>query len=173
MRLLLFGVVVGVWSVALVAWPDLPPRMPIHFDLAGYADGWTDTSVVAWFALPTFGTVLAVGFGWILPRWMVRLARANSPWLNVPNKALFMKLPVEARERAVQAPMVWLHAIACCVQVLIGWLVFGSARVADGRWDVLPSWPGFALLGVLLACALALAVAASRAVRREVSGPTS
>ncbi|MBL8753842.1 MAG: DUF1648 domain-containing protein [Planctomycetes bacterium] len=159
----------GVWVLAAMAWPDLPPRIPIHFDLAGYADGWTETGVLAWFALPALGTVLAAVFGWFLPRWMVRLARANSPWLNVPHKAKFMALPVEARDRAVRAPMAWLHAIAGCVQGLLGWLVCGSARVADGRWDVLPSWPGFAVLAVLLGCAVALAVSASRAVRREAS----
>jgi uncharacterized membrane protein len=172
-RWLLLVAMVSLWAMALSAWPGLPPRIPIHFDLAGYADGWADTSVVAWFALPALGTMLALVFGVLLPWWMVRLARSNSPWLNVPRKRQFMALPVEARVRAVQAPMRWLHALAVVVQALLGWLVFGSARVADGRWDVLPSWPVFTLLGVLLACAVALPVAATRAIGREVAGTNS
>jgi hypothetical protein len=168
MRALLAVLMGVVWALAAVAWPDLPPRIPIHFDLAGYADGWADTSVWAWFALPALGTLLGVVFGFLLPRWMLGMARTKSRWLNVPHKAAFLSLPVESRERVVRVPLGWLHAIACCVQGLLGWLVLGSARVADGRWDVLPSWPGFTMLAVLLGCALGLAIATSRAVQREV-----
>ncbi len=173
MRTLVVMAMVVVWAIAAVAWPDLPPRIPIHFDLAGVADGWTDTSLLAWFALPAFATGLGVVFGWLLPWWMLRLARANSPWLNVPRKQQFRALPLEARERAMQAVGVWLYAIATSMQMLCGWLLFGSARVADGRWDVLPSWPGFSLLAVIVGCAIALAFATSRSVRGEVARATS
>lgn len=157
-----------VWALAVAAWPGLPERMPCHFDFAGRPDRWTTTSGWAWFALPALGTALGILFGFMLPRWMVALARANSRWLNVPHKAQFAALPAEARERAIRAPLVWLRALACCVQGLLGWIVFGSARVADGRWQVLPSAPAFGMVGALLGCAVGLAVAGSRAVRREV-----
>lgn len=173
MRTLVVVTMVVVWVIGAVAWPDLPPRIPIHFDLAGVADGWTDTSRLAWFALPALATGLGVVFGWLLPWWMLRLARANSPWLNVPHKQQFRALPLEARERAMQAVVVWLYAIAASMQILFGWLLFGSARVADGRWDVLPSWPGFSLLAVIVGCAVTLAFATSSAIRREAASAAS
>ncbi len=168
MRVLLVLTIAGVWVLAIAAWPSLPDRIPIHFDIAGRADGWADKSAWWWFALPALATLVGALLGLLLPRWMLAMARTNSRWLNVPRKQQFMALPLDARERAIEAPMPWLLALACCVQVLIGWIVFGSARVAAGEWATLPPVSSFVAIGLVLACAVGLAVAGIRAVRREV-----
>lgn len=169
MPLLLLAAIVVPWAVAAIAWPELPPRIPMHFDAAGRPDGWVATSAWVWFSLPALGTVLGFGLGLLLPRWVIGMARANSPWLNVPNKRAFVQLPEAARVRAVIAPAKWLAVLALAIQMLLAWIVFGSARVASGTWDVLPPWPSYALLAAVLACAGCLALAGSRAVRREIA----
>ncbi len=158
----------GVWALALAAWPSLPERIPVHFDLHGRADGWVDRSPGWWFLLPALATAIGVLLGFALPRWMLAMARANSRWLNVPRKQQFMALPVDARERAIRAPMPWLLALACGVQLLIGWIVHGSARVATGAWATLPPLPSSLTIGTVLACTAGLTVAGLRAVRREL-----
>jgi uncharacterized membrane protein len=168
MRVVLVLSLLAVWALAAIAWPKLPARVPIHFDAAGRPDGWVERSAWWWFALPALATVLALLLGFALPRWMVAMARANSRWLNMPRKAEFMALPADARERAIRAPLAWLVLLACLLQVLVGWIVFGSARVATGAWATLPAPTSFVLIGAVLACAIGLAVAGSRAVRREV-----
>lgn len=169
LRLLLLAAIAAPWGIAAVAWPELPARIPMHFDAAGRPDGWGETSAWLWFSLPAFGTVLTLALGLGLPRWMAALARANSPWLNVPNKRAFAALPEAARVRAVVGPAKWLAVLALAIQSLLAWIVFGSARVASGAWDVLPPWPSYGLLAVVLACAGCLAVAGSRAVKREIA----
>jgi hypothetical protein len=168
LRIALLLALLAVWGIAIAEWPALPARVPIHFDLAGRADGWMAKSAWTWFALPLPGTVLGLGFGFLLPHWMVALARRNSRWLDMPRKAQFTALPAAARERAVRAPARWLLALACLLEVLLAFVILGSAEVARGDWDVLPTWPAFALVGALLACAAALGFDAARAVRREV-----
>lgn len=168
MRIVTLLAMLSVWVLAAVAWPELPERIPVHFDIGGRADRWVAKSAVWWFLLPALATAVGLLLALALPRWMVAMARSNSPWLGVPDKRRFAALPVEARERAIRTPLPWLHALATCVQVLIGWTVHGSARVATGAWQTLPSVPSFVLVGTLLACAGGLTVAGVRAVRREI-----
>jgi hypothetical protein len=52
--------------------------------------------------------------------------------------------------------------------VLLAWIQFGTAQVAAGTWAVLPPVASFALVGAILVAAVGLAVAGSRAVRREI-----
>jgi len=173
MRALLLLSMLAVWALAAAAWPQLPARVPIHFDLSGRPDGWAARSAWWWFLLPALATTIGAMMGWLLPRWMVAMARANSRWLNMPRKAEFMALPVAARERAVHAPLAWLSALVVGVQALTGWIVYGSARVAVGDWQALPPVVSFALVAALLACASGLGIAGARSVRREVERASS
>lgn len=172
MRLLLVLSMLAVWGLAAWLWPGLPERVPIHFDLAGNPDRWAAKSWWSWFALPALGTALGAGLGLFVPWWMVRLARANSPWLNVPWRERFRALPTEARVRAVQGPAPWFAALAICVQVLLGWIAYGSARVASGVWTALPPGPSFVGLLLVLGTAAAGAAMGAAAVRREIRRPS-
>jgi uncharacterized membrane protein len=169
MHILLIASLLLVWGLAVAAWPHLPATIPQHFDIEGRPDRWAATTWWRWFALPALGTSFGAALGFLLPRWMVALARRNSRWLNVPHKALFRALPVAARERAVLTPVPWLQALVSSLQVLLGYVVFASARVADGRWSALPPVPLFVLLAVMLACVVGLLRASFRAVRSEAA----
>jgi uncharacterized membrane protein len=161
--------IAAVWGIAIAAWPELPARVPIHFDALGRADGWVDKSAFAWFGLPALATVVGIVVGLLLPRWMVAMARANSKWLNVPRKTQFMALPVDARERAIRAPMMWLVAMVIGVEALFAWILYGSAEVAAGGWESLPPLPLHATLGAVVLCVVAMVTAGLRAVQREVA----
>ena len=160
---------VALWGLALGEWSELPQRVPVHFDAAGRPDAFAPKGVVAWFAVPVLGSGLGLLLGCVLPRFLLRAARRNSPFLNVPNKQRFRMLPVAARERAVAAPLPWLLAMAVVLQILFAWLVHGSARVAHGEWQVLPPGPTFVLVSAVVLLAIVLAVSGSRAVRRELA----
>lgn len=169
LRALVVLAMLANWWLAISAWPELPERIPMHYDLAGNPDRWADRSLLGWFGVPLLGTVLGVLLGLLLPRWTVGMAARNSPWLNVPNKRAFVRLSEPARVRAVQPMVLGLVRIALLVQLLLGYLVYGGARIATGAWQSLPSWPSFAVLAALLACVVHLAVAGHRAVRRETA----
>jgi Protein of unknown function (DUF1648) len=170
MHILLIAAMLLLWGLAAAAWPDLPERLPVHFDIFDRrVDRWAETTWWEWFHKPVLGTSIAAVLGFLLPRWMVALARRNSRWLKVPGMAQFAALPVAARERVVRASVPRLHAALSCWQGLLSYCVFGSARVADGRWGELPPVPLFALMALMLVCVVGLAIASARAVRREVA----
>ncbi|MFM1872837.1 MAG: hypothetical protein RL398_2259 [Planctomycetota bacterium] len=167
LRWTLVCAILAVWAVAIQAWPDLPARIPIHYDLAGNPDGWVDKGVLSWFGLPAVGTLLGGVVGLLLPVWTERMAAANSPYLNVPDKRRFAALSAAARVRAVAPMRPGLAVVGLAVQGLFFWIVYGGAAVAGGRWQTLPSWPTFVAVAVIVAAALGMTLASSRAVRRE------
>ncbi len=167
-RLALAAGIVAGWWLAAATWPELPARVPVHFDAAGHPDRWATKEPWSWFGLPALGSAIGLLLGVALPPWVRRLARRNAPYLSVPNRRAFAALPAAARERAVAAPMGWLVMLAATQQALFLWLVYGAGRVARGEWSVLPPAVTYGLVGLLLLQAAGLAVAGHRAVQREV-----
>ena len=161
--------VAALWALALAAWPDLPERIPTHFDVGGRPDAWSPRGFSSWFLLPTLATGMVALMGLGLPRWIVGMARRNSSLLNMPQKARFQALPEEARVRAVASTAKGLQRVALLVAALFGWILYGTNEVAHGRWQALPPTGLFAVVGLLVAQALWLVVSASRAVSREVA----
>jgi len=163
----LAAAIIGNLVIALVEWPTLPERIPVHFDAGGSPDGWAARSPWVWFGLPALATGLGGGLGLLLPLAIVRMARTNSPWLNVPSKATFVALPVDARERVALAAANWLVVLAIATQGVFVWIAIGSAKVARGEWRLLPPWPSYVLIAFVVLCAVAMAIGIHRAVRRE------
>ena len=167
LRILVVIALLGPWVAAAVAWPELPERFPIHFDLAGRPDGWADRSAFAWFALPALSSALGALVGLGLPWLVVLMARANSGWLNVPNRARFRELPEEARASAVAAPAAWLGVLAVELQLLFVWLLRGMHAVATGQRQTLSVVPLLVLIGLLVATVVAFVVHSHRAIDKE------
>lgn len=153
-----------IWWFALSAWPELPPRIPVHFNLFGEADGFAGRG--AWFFLPVLATVLVPLLGAILPRVSVRLAAANSPMLNVPDRRRFRALPLEDRVRAMGPVVILLRLIAIEIAALFFVLLLGTQRVATGAWPALPE-PWFWLgVGSIVLTAILGSLWSLLAVRR-------
>ncbi|MFO1077814.1 MAG: DUF1648 domain-containing protein [Planctomycetota bacterium] len=166
LRLVLGLLIAGQVALAIALWPELPERIPLHFDAAGWPDGFGAPDV-EWFVIPGLLALFGAGCGYGLPLLARHLARTNSGLLNVPDRERFRALPEEARVRAVAPLGPWLCAIACELQLLTAFLVDGTWRIATGRWQRLPPALLYGLLAVVLATAIGLAVANARAVRRE------
>lgn len=167
LRVLVVVALLAPWAAAAALWGELPELIPFHYDFAGRPDDWVERSLLTWFALPALASLLGAVIGLGLPRWVVRMARANSPWLNVPNRARFRELPEDARARAVAVPAGWLSVLAIELQAIFVWLLFGTHAVATSKWQSLSALPVLLLIGLLVATVVAFGVHSHRAVQRE------
>ncbi|MFN3240853.1 MAG: DUF1648 domain-containing protein [Planctomycetota bacterium] len=167
-RAFVVAALVGLWTYALVAWPDLPERIPTHFDLQGNADAWREPGFGSWFLLPTLATLLGGFTGLVLPPWVVGLARRNSSLLNVPQRERFRELPEPARVRAVASITRGVQWLALTLVAMFGWILFAMERMAHGDWQTMPPFGLFGMVGLVLVQSIWLAISSSRAVRREL-----
>ena len=117
---------------AAVLWPDLPARIPTHFDAVGQPDAWSETSVLFWFGLP----VLAIGLGGLMD-WSAQAIRRRpeSPLVNLPYKRQILALPAGQRSRVLgwQASAMCLSGVAVVASLaLVQAGIWRSAHGADG-----------------------------------------
>ena len=154
------------WRVT--AWSSqLPERFPIHFNFEGRPDGWS-TNHAVWFLLPAISLVLLALFGGIIA-WTGSLARSAPGIVNVPRKDLFLKLSAEGRVAVLGPTRVFLAWMLVLVTALFLFIVEGSARVAVGQVETLPSWPVFVFLGCVFATLPFMMIATTRAIDRQAA----
>lgn len=166
--LLPLGGLIVLWAVAISFWGGLPERLPMHFDLAGVPDRWVERTPWNWFLLPGMATALAGLFGAALPAWVLALAASNSPYLNVPRKADFVKLSPAARVRAMQPMVALLDALAGEIALLFTGMLWATRAVADGTWSRLPPLLVWIPIALILLTTLGAIPFASAAVGREL-----
>lgn len=147
---LVFAGQVVLWLRAAAWYPRLPERFPIHFDIAGKADGWAAKSAATWFLLPGVSlamTVLLVGLG----LGGIRSLARHAPWLiNVPRKERFLKLSADGRVAVMRPMLNFLAYVAVLETGLFLWIVEGTGRVATGSAATLAVWPVFIFLAGVL-----------------------
>lgn len=168
LRIVLGLLIAGQVALAIALWPELPERIPLHFDAYGRPDGHGAPDA-EWFVISGLLAAIGAGCGYGLPVLVGHLARTNSGLLNVPDRERFRALPEAARLRAVAGLTRWLLVIACELQVLVAFLLDGTWRVATGRWSALPPVLLHGFLAMLLATAIGVAVGSTRAGRREIA----
>jgi len=159
---------VVLWSVALWLWPGLPERIPLHFDGSGTPDRFGARTIANWFLLPGIGSAFVGLFAFVLPPWITGLARRNASYLSVPRREEFARLAPEARARAVQPVIAMLLVLAAEIALLFTTILVGTARVASGAWERLPTALMFACFGLLVATALIWLPLLRGAVQREL-----
>ena len=160
-------VLVEIWLSAIEAWPTLPAKFPMHFDFAGRPDSFVDKSVVAWFLLPVFASVMNVGLSLLSPmiQWM---ALKHPEFVNMPRKEQWLKLDSQARLRTLQPVFRAMRVLQFIVMALFLFIVVSSAKVASGQWSVLPTWPMYLFLAALGASVGWLLLRSVTAVKKEV-----
>ena len=160
-------VLLAIWFAAFVEWPTLPAKFPMHFDLAGRPDSFVNKSVVAWFLLPVFATVLNVGLSFLAPmiRWMTL---KHPEFVNMPGKEQWLKLDSSARLRTVEPVFGAMSVLQLLVMLLFLFIVISSAKVASGQWTVLPVWPTFVLMAAIGISVAWLLFRSITAVKKEV-----
>jgi uncharacterized membrane protein len=167
LKLLVVLALCAPWLVAALLWPELPERIPTHFNLAGQPDDWSDRSASFWLMFPVLATGFGALIGLVLPWWLVRLARTNSVWLNMP--AGFRELPEDARVRATLAQGRWGVMLAIELQLLFVCSLYETHAVATGRQETL-SMLVWLLLGGFFVIGIAAAVHSSRALKKTLEG---
>ena len=160
-------VLVGIWLSAIEAWPTIPAKFPIHFDFAGRPDSFVDKSLVAWFLLPVFASVMNVGLSLLTPmiQWM---ALKHPEFVNMPRKAQWLKLDSQARLRTLKPVFGAMRVLQLLVMALFLFIVVSSVKVASGQWSVLPTWPMFLFLAAIGASVAWLLFRSITAVKKEV-----
>jgi uncharacterized membrane protein len=160
-------VLVGIWLSAIEGWPTLPAKFPIHFDFVGRPDSFVDKSMVAWFLLPVFASVMNTGLSLLAPmiRWM---ALKHPEFVNMPRKAQWLKLDSQARLRTLEPVFGAMCVLQLLVMGLFLFIVVSSVKVASGQWSVLPTWPMFLFLAAIGASVAWLLFRSITAVKKEV-----
>ncbi len=157
------------WAVAVQLYPELPEQFPVHFALNGTPDRWAPRSLGEWFVLPGIATVLHLLFALGLPAWIRGLAARNSPYLNLPDKALFATLPPAARVRAVTPMLGLLQVVAGLLALLFAAILYGTAKVALGAWTTLPTWWPLLAVPAIAGTGLLAVPVSKRAIARELA----
>jgi uncharacterized membrane protein len=113
------------WSIAV--YPELPDRIPTHFDFSGTPTGWAETSFRSWLLIPVIGGftyALIAGIGWFM--------RTHPDKMNVPDRKKFAELPPEARASIIGYTDSFLHVTCALVLLLFLALLWGMREVALG-----------------------------------------
>jgi hypothetical protein len=155
---------VAVWGVALAAWPSLPERIPVHFDLHGRPDRAGDKA--EWLVLPVVSTLLT-GLFVVLSRGTQWLATRHPEWVNVPRKKQFLALSPEARARVLE-PLATLGLVqSAVVNLLFVWILLGSYAVATGHSERVHPAGFFAIAPVLIGAVVWMTLELRRRIERE------
>ena len=118
----------ALWLCSVVAWPDLPERIPLHFGVSGLPDRWGEKSILNWFLLPLIGTgtvLMAYGVRWL----MVRFPKST----NMPNKEQYLKLGPEARRAVHDEIEALMHMISVSTLLVFSLLQLAIFRNANGQ----------------------------------------
>jgi uncharacterized membrane protein len=135
-------------AASLAAWPTLPARIPVHFDLAGTPTRWAGATLVTWLGLPLFAAAMA-----LFMEGAERLTRRAPALWNIPEKELFLRLSPPARapiEAALARILGWcavlVTATFAILQIAMYTTAVGSFRGAAPFLTVLAFLPMAALL---------------------------
>jgi uncharacterized membrane protein len=169
--LLVFSVAL-IWGLAWYWWPQVPQRVPLHFDLAGRPDRYGERGFGSWFLLPLLATLLALFLGVALPKWLRWLAVRAPGLLNLPRHDEFLRLSVPGRLRAIEPVHALLQLLASEVVLMFAWISYATLQVATGAWERLPSAFVIVVIATVLATALGSLPLLRRAVERADS-PTA
>lgn len=156
---------VGLFLYAVAVYPQLPERIPMHFNAAGDADGFAPRSWGAWLMLPGFTAFLCLV--WVTVA--LSIFRMELKHLKLPNKDAFLALPRVQQEELLRGfAHVWLGA--GIVWGVFGFTLFSNVyRVAMGRvqrFDPIP-------LGVEVAVVLIMVFAGTASLGRRIQEAVS
>lgn len=124
-NLLLVAALVGA---AVLLWPELPERVPRHFNAAGEVDAWSAKTAASWFLLPGIAvfTVLLLEFSaWLVER--------RPEYINLPSKKQFLELPPEERAPIARAVVVFVQVLNLGMVLLFATIQLATYRAAFGQ----------------------------------------
>lgn len=144
-RLLNSVLLLGLFAGSAWAYPRLPERIPIHFDLAGQPDAWASRST-GWFLLPMIALALTL----FLHAIAAYSTHHPDTW-NVPHKRRFLALDAKARapiEAKMRAFVAWVGVVVTAMMCVIQAAVY---QASTGAATGLPVWAMAAIGASVLA----------------------
>lgn len=147
------GVLVALWAGSLAAWPELPARLPQHFDAGGEVTRWAVTSLGSWLLLPAIATalvLLATLGGGLLERFPRSI--------NIPDREAFLALPPARRRAVIERVRELLLAVAlesALVMSVVQWTIWRRAHGGDATQGLMITL-GLAILSTPLLLAVFL-----------------
>jgi len=131
------------------AYPRLPARVPMHFDLAGRPDRWSGRSGLV--VLVVFAAVMT-GILYLIirltPKWAI-----NPRYLNIPRKEEFLRLPAEKQAAYWAVYREFFAGLAAAINLLFYLILRGTIRIAEGSASLLPfklMIPALVVMGLVL-----------------------
>lgn len=135
------------WAVALLAWSDLPQRIPMHFDFSGQPDAWGSKGMLV--VLPIILLVL-----YALLTLLARVPHVyNYPVAITPENA-------RTQYRLARSLITEMKAVT---SLALAYLTWGVIAVARGAREDLGEWFLLALLLALAVRMVRYLIAAHRA----------
>lgn len=123
--------VAGMVAQVAVRWPQLPERIPVHFNAAGEPDGWAAKSLAQVLLLPAL-TLVVGGFIGLMALMLLHAKRS----LRHPGS----ERSAEAQRRFRVATSRFLCGITLFVTALLGSIHWGQMRTALGQAAGLGPW---------------------------------
>ena len=173
LRPIAWGLLLATIALAIVAYAQLPDRIPMHLGIDGRPGSFREKGLFSWFLLPGMALLLQL----LLEG--VTIALPSKPHLfNFPDKARFLALPAEYRAPVIREMQAMLDATAVGMQALMLSVIYTLWRAAMGA----RGGPGSAIITVgavilsplLLLWLLRVTAAVDREERRwrEAGSPT-
>jgi uncharacterized membrane protein len=144
-HLLNLALLVWIWVFSILKWPELPERIPVHFNMAGEADGWADKSWEHWFLIPLVAvgmTLLLYGSAWLAARFPQHA--------NLPSRVKLADLPPEERGPLLDVIKELLYRIAALITVQFVLMQLSTYRVAVGESEALPWYVRISTIGIVV-----------------------
>ena len=113
-------------ALSLNAYPDLPERIPLRFDLSGEPARWGASSLLSWMLLPLIG-VGTVAFLYITAAVVPRYPRS----FNVPDKKKFLALPPQLQQWVMRGILNVMHVLSTTILVTFGAIQYGAWESAQ------------------------------------------
>lgn len=123
-----------LWFVAIWHYPDLPETIPVHYNLAGEADGFGEKKNI--FLLPIIGTVQ-----YVVISFLQEYPHLFNYWGKIS--------PENAKKQYTNA----VRTIAClkCAMILLFLVInYQTVRVAMGKTEGLGTWFSPVGIGLIL-----------------------
>ena len=116
-----------LFGASLLAWPDLPARIPGHFSAGGEVTRWEVPSLGRWLLVPLLAlgvTAMNYILAALLPRW--------PGMFNHPDKAAFLALPLARRAPVIARMRALMYGMSLLITALFAVLQWVRYRTAAG-----------------------------------------
>jgi uncharacterized membrane protein len=131
----------GLIGFSLWAWPELPDRIPVHFDASGEPTRWAETTFWNWYLLPLMALAMVAlnyGLALVMPRY--------PKLVNLPDRRRLLDLPPESRQRVIAPVQEMLYALS--VPLLMMFVLIQLAQYSEAHGG---SGTGYTVTALVLA----------------------